>query len=62
MPLPKRYNLGWRVNFSKDGKKVRKWFPISRHLNDAAAYSASCRFIEETLSGKQLGRSSQLVA
>lgn len=53
MPLPKRYNLGWRVNFSKDGKKVRRWFPISQHLNDSAAYTAACRFVEETLAGKQ---------
>lgn len=54
MPRPIRYNLGWRVNFSKDGKKVRKWFPISQHrADDAAAYSAACRFIEETLSGKE---------
>lgn len=53
MPLPIRYNLGWRVYLSKDGKKIRRWFPISQHRTDAKAYAAACQFIEETLAGKQ---------
>ena len=52
MPKPIRYELGWRVNFAKGGKRFRRWFTASQYLSDEGAYAAARHFIDDTLSDK----------
>ena len=56
MPVPKHYNLGWRVTIKKGGKKIHRRFQADRCGGDEQAYAAACQFIRITLSEKQAAK------